>query len=84
MELSADQFETCGPSAMWRWRETPSGPVSHAVATFSAVKGVFAAVVPRKTVNRPPDDGRFGGVAAELCANEALLPAGSRGGPPRA
>lgn len=83
MELSADQFETWGPTAIWRWRETPSGPVPHAVPTFSAVKGVFAAVVPRKTVNRQPDDGRFGDVAAELCANEALLPDGSRGAPPQ-
>lgn len=39
MELSADQFETCGPTAIWRWRETPSSRASQAVPTFSAVKG---------------------------------------------
>lgn len=39
MELSTDQFETCGPTAIWRWRETPSSRASQVVPTFSAVKG---------------------------------------------
>ena len=83
MELSADQFETCGPTAIWRWPETRPGLASHAGPSFSAVKEVSAAVVRWKLVNRPPAEGRFGDVAVELCANEALLPDGSCGATPR-
>lgn len=83
MEPSADQFETFVPTATRTWPWTPPNPISHAAPTRSAVTGLFGAVVRWKTVNREPDDGRFGDVAVELCATEAVLPDGSRGAPSR-
>ncbi len=55
------QLEIAGPTAMWTRPDTGSSPVSYVAPTFSAVKGIFEAIVHWKSVNlRPTRCGRRG------------------------
>lgn len=39
------QLEISGPTAMWTRPDTGSSPVSYVAPTFSAVKGIFEAIL---------------------------------------
>ena len=54
------QLEIAGPTAMWTRPDTGSSPVSYVAPTFSAVKGIFEAVLRWKSVNVHP-------VRTEIC-----------------
>jgi len=54
------QLEISGPTAMWTRPDTGSSPVSYVTPTFSAVKGIFEAILRWKSVNVRP-------VKAEIC-----------------
>lgn len=55
------QMEVAGPTAMWTRPDTGDSPVSYPVPTYSAVKGLFEAVVRIETVEIVP-------VKVEICA----------------
>jgi CRISPR-associated Cas5-like protein len=55
------QLEISGPTAMWTRPDTGSSPVSSVAPTFSAVKGIFEAVLRWKSVNVRP-------TKVEICA----------------
>jgi CRISPR-associated protein Cas5d len=61
MKPYAVQLEISGPTAMWTRPDTGSSPVSYVAPTFSAVKGIFEAVLRWKSVNVRP-------IRAEICA----------------
>ena len=48
------QLEISGPTAMWTRPDTGSSPVSYVAPTFSAVNGLFEAVVEWETVKVGP------------------------------
>jgi CRISPR-associated protein Cas5d len=48
------QLEISGPSAMWTRPDTGSSPVSYIAPTYSAVKGIFEAVLRWKSVDVRP------------------------------
>ena len=48
------QLEISGPTAMWTRPDTGSSPVSYVAPTFSAVKGIFEAILRWKSVNVCP------------------------------
>jgi len=48
------QLEISGPSAMWTRPDTGSSPVSYVAPTYSAVKGIFEAVLRWRSVNLRP------------------------------
>ena len=48
------QLEISGPSAMWPRPDTGSSPVSYVAPTYSAVKGIFEAVLRWKSVDVRP------------------------------
>lgn len=45
------QLEISGPTAMWTRPDTGSLPVSYVAPTYSAVKGIFEAILRWKSVN---------------------------------
>jgi CRISPR-associated Cas5-like protein len=55
------QLEISGPTALWTRPDTGSSPVSYVAPTFSAVKGIFEAVLRWKSVNVRP-------TKVEICA----------------
>lgn len=54
MKAYSVQLEISGPTAMWTRPDTGSSPVSYVAPTFSAVKGIFEAVLRWKSVNIIP------------------------------
>jgi CRISPR-associated protein Cas5d len=48
------QLEISGPTAMWTRPDTGSSPVSYVAPTYSAVKGIFEAILRWKSVNVRP------------------------------
>jgi len=54
-------LEISGPTAMWTRPDTGSSPVSYVAPTFSAVKGIFEAILRWKSVNVRP-------TKVEICA----------------
>jgi CRISPR-associated protein Cas5d len=48
------QLEISGQSAMWTRHDTSSSPVSYVAPTYSAVKGIFEALLRWKTVDVRP------------------------------
>lgn len=55
------QLEISGPIALWARPDTLPNPVSYVAPTFSAVKGIFEAILRWKSVNvRPSRCGRRG------------------------
>jgi CRISPR-associated protein Cas5d len=55
------QFEISGPTALWARPDTLPNPVSYVAPTFSAVKGLFEAILRWKSVNVRP-------TRCEICA----------------
>lgn len=55
------KLEISGPTALWARPDTLPNPVSYSAPTFSAVKGIFEAVLRWKTVNVRP-------TRCEICA----------------
>jgi len=55
------QLEISGPTAMWTRPDTGSSPLSYVAPTFSAVKGIFEAILLWKSVNVRP-------ARCEICA----------------
>ena len=55
------QLEISGPTAMWTRPDTGSSPLSYVAPTFSAVKGIFEAILLWKSVNVRP-------TRCEICA----------------
>lgn len=61
MKTYSIQMEVSGPTAMWTRPDTGDSPVSYPVPTWSAVKGLFEAIVRVETVDIVPTD-------IEICA----------------
>jgi CRISPR-associated protein Cas5d len=55
------QLEISGPVALWARPDTMPNPVSYVAPTFSAVKGIFEAILRWKSVNVRP-------TRCEICA----------------
>jgi CRISPR-associated protein Cas5d len=61
MKLYPLQLEISGPIALWARPDTMPNPVSYVAPTFSAVKGIFEAILRWKSVNVRP-------TRCEICA----------------
>jgi len=61
MKSYSVQLEISGPTALWTRPDTGSSPVSYVAPTFSAVKGIFEAILRWKSVNVRP-------TRCEICA----------------
>ena len=61
MKFYSVQLEISGPTALWTRPDTGSSPVSYVAPTFSAVKGIFEAILRWKSVNVRP-------IRCEICA----------------